>query len=67
MIHITVNGQRHELPKARTVTEMLEHLGLAGRPLLVELNRHALLKSEWDSTRITDGDVIELVQVVAGG
>lgn len=67
MITVTVNGKDHSLPGESSVAEALESLGLSNRPLLIEINRQALLRSDWAATTVRHGDRIELIQIVAGG
>lgn len=64
---ITLNGEKRELDGPLPMSRLLETLGLAGRPVVVEHNRTALLPREIDSTRVDEGDVIEIVQITAGG
>jgi len=67
MVRIRLNGEEREVPGELTVTSLLDWLGMRDQPLLVEHNGTALLKTEWEPTRIAEGDVLELVRVVAGG
>lgn len=64
---ITLNGEKRELEGSQTVRSLLELVGLAGKPVVVEHNRTALLPREIDSASVNDGDVIEVVQITAGG
>lgn len=64
---ITLNGQKHELPSSLSLTALLESLDLAGKPVVVEHNRIALLPKEIGTTTVNEGDVIEIVQITAGG
>lgn len=64
---ITLNGEKREFDSPLPMPQLLETLGLAGRPVVVEHNRTALLPREIDSARVADGDVIEIVQITAGG
>ena len=41
--------------------------GLAGKPVVVEQNQAALLPREIETATVSDGDVIEIVQITAGG
>ena len=45
----------------------VEEVGLGGKPVVVEQNKAALLPRELDTATVTDGDVIEVVQITAGG
>jgi sulfur carrier protein len=64
---ITLNGTKRDFPDALTMTSLLEAVGLAGKPVIVEQNQLALLPKEITSAMINDGDVIEIVQITAGG
>lgn len=64
---ITLNGIKKDFPAPLSMSELLESVGLAGKPVVVEHNRTALLPREIETAAITDGDVIEIVQITAGG
>ena len=65
---ITLNGESREVEGgACPVTELLERLGLAGQPVLVELNGQALLRGEFASQEVTEGAEVEVIRMVAGG
>lgn len=64
---VSVNGERRELARARTVAELVDELGLPAPALLIEHNGVALVRSEWMTTVLADGDRIELLRVTAGG
>lgn len=67
-MEITLNGKPHALtPEITTVGSLIEQLGLADRPVVVEHNRTALLPREHGHTPLKHGDVVELVQITAGG
>lgn len=64
---ITLNGQKHTAASPSTILELLATLGLAGHPVVVEHNQLALLPREHATVPVNDGDVIEIVQITAGG
>jgi len=65
---VTVNGAPREIAEeAPTVQRLLESLGLGDRPVLVELNGTALFPRDFGSLTVTEGDVLEIVRMVAGG
>jgi thiamine biosynthesis protein ThiS len=64
---ITLNGKKREFPEALTLSDLLEAVGLAGKPVVVEKNQHALLPREIATAGVEEGDVIEIVQITAGG
>jgi len=64
---ITLNGQKRELAETTSLPSLLESLGLGGKPVVVEHNQVALLPKEIPLTTVRDNDVIEIVQITAGG
>ncbi|MFV0336898.1 MAG: sulfur carrier protein ThiS [Chthoniobacterales bacterium] len=66
-MQLKINGQLQELPEGINVPELLKELGLAPATVLVERNQIALLRSEWDETKLQNGDTIEILKVAAGG
>ena len=64
---ITLNGQPRTLEPGASVADLLTLLGLRGKPVVVERNQQALLPREIEATALTNGDVIEIVQITAGG
>lgn len=64
---ITANGQSHEVHTGQTLPEFIEKLGLALERVVVERNREALTPAEARQTTLQDGDVLEIVRIVAGG
>lgn len=63
---LLINGNQREV-RATHVEELVEELGLPLAAALVEHNGTALLRSEWAGTRLTEGDHLELIRMVAGG
>jgi len=63
---ITLNGKKHDTTAA-TIRDLLHSIGLGDRPVVVEHNQRALLPREHAQTSLGDGDVIEVVQITAGG
>jgi thiamine biosynthesis protein ThiS len=66
-MEITINGTRRTIEAGSTVGSLLEQLGLAGKPVVVELNQRALFSREYAGTIIPDAAVIEIVTLAAGG
>jgi thiamine biosynthesis protein ThiS len=50
-----------------TVSEFVSRLKNDEIPVLVELNGEAILTREFDSQLIKNGDVVEVIRMVAGG
>ena len=66
-IDVTINGESRRLPGPATLLEVLGHLGLDPRTVVVELNRDIVRRPRLGETEVTDGDTIELVHFVGGG
>ena len=63
----TVNGTKKELPGVFSVKEYLEQNGYVVSQIAVELNEEILPKTEYASTVLKDGDVMEIVSFMGGG
>lgn len=67
MKQIEVNGMERSIPKeVGNVQQLLQHLGLSDRILIVELNRQILNKEAYEQP-IQDRDQIEIIHFVGGG
>ncbi len=64
---ITLNGQPYPLEGEPTVAELLEKLGFAGKPVVVELDEEAVFPRDYASSRVRPGAKVELVTLAAGG
>ena len=56
-----------ELPDNQSVADLLARLDLAGRRVAVELNLDIVPRSQHDSTRLAEGDQVEVVHAIGGG
>ncbi len=66
-IQVQLNGDRRTVPAGQGLAELVASLGLPPQTALVEHNGHALLRSEWASLQLADGDRLEILRIVAGG
>jgi thiamine biosynthesis protein ThiS len=66
-LEIIVNGESRRIPGPATVTDLLGHLGLDPRVVVVELNREIVRRPRLEATPLADGDTVELVHFVGGG
>lgn len=65
-INVTINKEKVVLPEGMTVSELLELRGVKARSS-VWINRTQLLLTEYPLARISAGDDIKILRVVAGG
>jgi thiamine biosynthesis protein ThiS len=63
---LTINGEPREM-SAESIGDVIRDLALPVPLMLVEHNGKALHRSEWSGIILADGDVLELMQVAAGG
>jgi len=64
---ITLNGAPHPLEHAVSITELLAATGLAGKPVVVELNEQAVFPRDYPHTQVEPGARVEIVALAAGG
>ncbi len=67
MNEIQVNGESRTVESAITIGQLLVELGVPVETTLVVHNRQVVPRTEFDSTQIEEGDVLELVRFVGGG
>jgi len=67
-LNLKINGNQMEVPASvKTVAELLIHLELDNRIVVVERNKDILQKDDHKDTSVFDGDQIEIVTFVGGG
>jgi sulfur carrier protein len=65
-MNIVVNGEPISM-ESLSVHGLLERLNIDPRRVAVELNMDILPKSDYDTTILKDGDILEIVHFVGGG
>jgi thiamine biosynthesis protein ThiS len=66
-LEIMLNGEPRRVPGPATAADLLRHLGLDPRTVVVELNRQIVRRPQLGDTALADGDAVELVHFVGGG
>jgi len=64
---IVVNGEPHAAAAGSTLLDVLTALGMAGRPLAVELNEQVVPRARLGGCMLKAGDRLEIVSLVGGG
>ena len=64
---ISLNGEKSDARGAGTVAELLQCYELQPGAVLVEHNGVALHRREWPQQKLSEGDQVEIVRVIAGG
>jgi thiazole synthase/sulfur carrier protein len=67
MLRILVNGAPREVPAPATLADLLAHLALDPRQVVVERNREIVRRARLAEVTLADGDAVELVHFVGGG
>ena len=64
---IILNGEPRRVPGPSSLADLLQHLGLDPRTVVVELNRSIVRRVNLSATPLAPGDSVELVHFVGGG
>ena len=69
-MNLKINGEIKTIEKFNKeilLEELLERLGFKPQLVVVELNGAIINPKDWISTKIKDGDCLEVVTIVGGG
>lgn len=64
---ITLNGKSTDIEPNSNITQLLELLGLAGKPVVIEHNKIAIFPRDYTETQLTENDQLEIISIAAGG
>ncbi len=64
---ITLNGAPHPVEAAVSIEALLASIGLAGKPVVVELNEQAVFPRDYPRAVVEPGARVEIVALAAGG
>ncbi len=70
MSHLTINGQRKEFDAnafPATVSELLCGMNIAEATVVAEVDGEIIDRTRFSSTRLRDGQTVELIRFVGGG
>lgn len=66
-MQVHINGEPQALPGPLTLLELLTRLGLEPSGVAVAVNLSVVPRSAHGSTRLAEGDRVEILQAVGGG
>jgi thiamine biosynthesis protein ThiS len=66
-MNLVINGDSRQFPAIESLSALLEHLGMKQDRVAVELNRGIVPRDQWTTTKLADGDRLEIVHFVGGG
>lgn len=64
---IFVNSKEQSVPDACSVQALLELNGLTEKRVAVEVNQELVVRGQWPSFKLKQGDRVEIVSFVGGG
>ena len=64
---LTINGQEKQTSSVNTISELIRELEITAPHFAVALNLQVIPKSKYDSTKLQEGDQVEIVHAVGGG
>jgi thiamine biosynthesis protein ThiS len=67
-MYLIVNGHRYDnLEDDMTMSELLDYLKLPAKKIAIERNREIISKSTYNTVRLNDGDILEIIHFIGGG
>jgi sulfur carrier protein len=66
-MQLLVNGEEQRVEPKTTVKQLLASLGLGDALVAVERNEEVVPRAQHESTKLNDGDRLEVVYFVGGG
>ena len=66
-MQITLNGKTREIDSGCTIAELLQVLNLKAEQVAVEHNHNIVMRTEFATCVLNEGDRIEVVNFVGGG
>jgi thiamine biosynthesis protein ThiS len=66
-VKIMLNGDPYDVPAPVTIAGLLARLEIDSRRVAVERNLVVLKRALFETTEVSDGDQIEIVNFVGGG
>ncbi len=66
-IRIQVNGKPEQVESPVTVHEFLQKRGVNPNVVACELNLKIIKRAHLNETKIQEGDILEIIQMIGGG
>ena len=64
---IKINGEEHQIQVESTLGQLLEQLSLPLLGSAVELGGEIIPRSQYETTRLANGQSLEIIRLVGGG
>ncbi len=66
-MHVIVNNQPKELAQDAVLKELLSSLEIATNGIAVAINNTVIPKSNWNVTKLSNDDIVTIIQATQGG
>lgn len=66
-MRVYLNGEAKSIEDGLTLTQLVSQLDLPALRIAIELNRTVVRRFEWEKTKLSEDDRIEIVHFVGGG
>ncbi|MDT8391892.1 MAG: sulfur carrier protein ThiS [Lentisphaeria bacterium] len=66
-VHISLNDKNHDLPDGATVARLLAGFSPQPKGIAVVVNGGIVPKAAYETTKLTDGDQVEVLTFAGGG
>ena len=66
-MQVTLNGKAETIDDGLTVADLLRNRQAEPRRVAVEMNRELVVRADYETATISEGDQIEIVSFVGGG
>jgi thiamine biosynthesis protein ThiS len=66
-IRCTINDQEYSFPAGTTLLDFLNGKNIPPGAVIVEMNKRVLPKGQYEGIVLSDGDALEVLQVIGGG
>ena len=66
-MNININGESRSFAEGISIRDVLDHMGLLEKPVVVELNLEIVSKERWEGQCLKEGDQMEVIGFVGGG
>ena len=66
-MNVIINGEKKDVPGEIDLKALLDHLALPQQQIAIELNKEVIRRKDWQITKLSESDKIEVVHFVGGG
>lgn len=62
-----MNGEQKKIEAEVTLDRLLDLFSLPRQRVAIELNKQVVRREQWETTKLKDSDLIEVIHFVGGG